>query len=77
MKKNPFYINTEMSIEFLSRWFGEGASYGTLNCARSALALLAPFVFSEDARLRRFLRVSQDFAHQLQSITLHGILLLF
>lgn len=40
----------------MTAWFFKGALYGTLNSARSAIALLAPLGFAEDPQMRRLFK---------------------
>ena len=43
-------------IEFLTEKFNSGASYGTLNTARSAISLLSRSDISENVDIRRFFK---------------------
>lgn len=51
-----FSPSTPQLIQFLLTEFQSGMSFSTLNCARSAVALLSGVPFHEDAVLKRFFK---------------------
>lgn len=53
---NPMEVSVSLALQFLTFWFNKGARHGTLNSARSALALLAPPGFAEEPQMRRFFK---------------------
>lgn len=53
---NYFDLDINMVLSFLVDLFKQGASYGVLNTARSALALLISPSIGQDFRIRRFLK---------------------
>lgn len=55
-KLDPLVINVDVVLHFFTEWYTQGALYGTLNSARSALALLTSPDLAEDCRLRRFFK---------------------
>lgn len=48
--------NNTVVLEFLTKKFKEGASYGTLNSTRSAISLISTNSISSDPLISRFLR---------------------
>lgn len=54
--RNPFHVTVPSILEFLTHWYSRGASHGTLNSARSAIAFLAPPGLAEDYRIRRLFK---------------------
>lgn len=54
--KDPFIITVEGVLIFLNKLFIDGASYGTLNSARSALSLISTPEVSSDFRIKRLLK---------------------
>ncbi|XP_011873214.1 PREDICTED: uncharacterized protein LOC105565010 [Vollenhovia emeryi] len=54
-KRNPFHAGIE-AIQYLSQRFENGASYGTLNMARSAISLIILVNSSNNPILTRFLK---------------------
>lgn len=53
---NPYKCDILQGIRFLSAEFNKGASYGTLNSCRSAIALLHGPELGEDAKIRRLFK---------------------
>lgn len=53
---DPYKCDISQVIRFLSAEFDKGASYGTLNSCRSAIALLRGPELGEDARVRRLFK---------------------
>lgn len=53
---NVFKITVPLVLEFLSEQYNRGASYGSLNSYRSAIAQIAGPDIANDYRLRRFFR---------------------
>ncbi|XP_074102607.1 uncharacterized protein LOC141529804 [Cotesia typhae] len=53
---NPYDISESKLLEFLSKRFEEGASYGTLNSSRSAISLLSNTNLSDSTLLTRFFK---------------------
>lgn len=53
---NIYEINTIKVLEFLTKKFNEGASYGTLNSTRSAISLLSDNSLSNDSTMSRFFK---------------------
>lgn len=51
-----FETSTPLVLEFLTFHFNQGASYGSLNCYRSAIAQIAGPEISNDPRLKRFFK---------------------
>ena len=41
LDRGPYNGNTELILALLTEWFNVGASYGTLNSARSAISLIS------------------------------------
>lgn len=55
-KLDPFVFTVPNVLEFLTRQFTNGATYGTLNSHRSALAQLAGPELASDFRIKRFFK---------------------
>lgn len=53
---DPYKCDILQEIRFLSAKFDKGASHGTLNSCRSAIALLSGPELGEDARVRRIFK---------------------
>ncbi|XP_031340928.1 uncharacterized protein LOC116169038 [Photinus pyralis] len=53
---NPFVVTVPNVLEFLTLQFKSGASYGTLNSYRSAIAQIAGPDLGQDFRLKRFFK---------------------
>ena len=56
LDRDPYNGNTELILTFLTEWFNEGASYGTLNSARSAISLISLKPLTENATISRFFK---------------------
>lgn len=56
LQVNPYQASVPYILRFLSEWFETGASYGTLNTARSALSLINGAKSGSDDRLKRFFK---------------------
>ena len=54
LDRDPYNGNTELILAFLTEWFNEGASYGTLNSARSAISLISLKPLTKNATISRF-----------------------
>lgn len=55
-RKDPFHASVTLLIEFLTDKFRSNASYGTLNTARSVIALIVPENISKDPLITRFFK---------------------
>lgn len=53
---NPFEVIVPNVLEFLTLYFKKGASYGTLNSYRSAIAQIAGPNLGQDFRIKRFFK---------------------
>lgn len=55
-KLNPYSAQEDAIIDFLNNSLSAGASYGTINSSRSAIALVLSYELSESSLLSRFMR---------------------
>ena len=55
-KKDPFTDYIPDILEFLTEKFNNGASYGSVNCYRSAIALIVGPTIAQDDRSKRFFK---------------------
>lgn len=51
---DKFHLSIKWTLKFLTQLFDKGASYGTLNCARSALALVILSELGTNLEIQRF-----------------------
>nr|WP_252153736.1 site-specific integrase [Rickettsia endosymbiont of Ceutorhynchus assimilis] len=54
--KNIFSVSVPDVLKFLTLYYNKGASYGTLNSYRCAIAQIAGLDFANDFRLKRFFK---------------------
>ena len=54
--KNIFLVSVPNVLKFLTLYFNKGASHGTLNSYRCAIAQIAGLDFANDFRLKRFFK---------------------
>ncbi|KAL7298948.1 hypothetical protein TKK_0008049 [Trichogramma kaykai] len=53
---DPFNSSNHTILKFLTKKFDKGASYGTINTARSAISLISAYDLSNDPMISRFLK---------------------
>lgn len=53
---DPFQITVPVVLNFLTLQFNNGASYGTLNCFRSAIGKIKGSSLAEDSRIKGFFK---------------------
>lgn len=55
-KADPFLVSIPTILAFLTKEFNSGASYGSLNCARSAISFLHDQEIGKNPRIKMFFR---------------------
>ncbi|XP_074099933.1 uncharacterized protein LOC141528010 [Cotesia typhae] len=55
-ERDPFDVDASSVLDFLSQKFKEGAAYGTLNTARSAISLISAVDITTDHNIARFFK---------------------
>lgn len=57
---NPYSYSVDWILKFLTELFEKGSSYGTLNCTRSALALILSSELGSNEKIKRFFKGVQN-----------------